>query len=191
MRADAGSKCRGRHSAVPWEGPIIAIAQALQDTTVDVIVAGHTHRVSNLMVGNILVARDSTPARAIPCSRWSYGRDVEWAGRNADREEPGRRRAGGRAGNRRRRQCADSGAPQPGNRDAGIRHPARPDTAQRIGDGEHGRRRHAPEVPGGGRSPHELGRSARRRLVSPPSAGDSAKSPGARCSPRCPSATRR
>ena len=33
----------------------MTIAQGIQDTTVDVILAGHTHRISNLMVGNILV----------------------------------------------------------------------------------------------------------------------------------------
>ncbi len=42
--------------AVPWEGPIVTIAEGIQDSTVDVVVAGHTHRVSNLMVGDILVA---------------------------------------------------------------------------------------------------------------------------------------
>ena len=41
---------------VPWDGPIMTIVEGIQDTTVDVILAGHTHRVSNLMVGNILVA---------------------------------------------------------------------------------------------------------------------------------------
>ena len=37
-------------------GPIMTIVKAIQDTTVDVVLAGHTHRVSNLMVGHILVA---------------------------------------------------------------------------------------------------------------------------------------
>ena len=52
---------RARHEpvgdtpGVPWDGPIVTIADELQDTTVDAIVAGHTHRVSNLMVGDILV----------------------------------------------------------------------------------------------------------------------------------------
>ena len=32
------------------------IVNGIQDTTVDVVLAGHTHRVSNLMVGHILVA---------------------------------------------------------------------------------------------------------------------------------------
>src|SRR5688500_15432616 len=38
---------------VPWDGPIMTIAQAIQGTTVDVLIAGHTHRVSNVMVGKI------------------------------------------------------------------------------------------------------------------------------------------
>ena len=42
-------RCRGRARSS-------TIAEGIQDSTVDVIVAGHTHRVSNLMVGDILVA---------------------------------------------------------------------------------------------------------------------------------------
>ena len=40
---------------VPWSGPIIDIAGDLTSTTVDAIVAGHTHRVTNTYVGDILV----------------------------------------------------------------------------------------------------------------------------------------
>ncbi|MBC8078094.1 MAG: 5'-nucleotidase C-terminal domain-containing protein, partial [Chloroflexales bacterium] len=50
-----GTNAIGSQPAAPWGGPIIPIAEALADTTVDAIVAGHTHRVSNLQVGNILV----------------------------------------------------------------------------------------------------------------------------------------
>ena len=68
--------------AVTWEGPIVTIAQALQDTTVDVILAGHTHRVSNLMVGHILVA-DGMNAGAsysvVQMVRPGW-KEVEWAG---------------------------------------------------------------------------------------------------------------
>jgi 2',3'-cyclic-nucleotide 2'-phosphodiesterase (5'-nucleotidase family) len=41
--------------AEPWQGPVITIAEGLQDTSVDAIVAGHTHRISNLPVGKITV----------------------------------------------------------------------------------------------------------------------------------------
>ncbi|MBI5016360.1 MAG: 5'-nucleotidase C-terminal domain-containing protein [Deltaproteobacteria bacterium] len=66
---------------VPWEGPIVKIAQDIQDTTVDVILAGHTHRVSNVMVGNILVAQGlNTGASYSAVQMVIHGQDVEWAG---------------------------------------------------------------------------------------------------------------
>ena len=39
-----------------WEGPIIDIVGELQDTTIDLVVAGHTHRIANTVVGHIPVA---------------------------------------------------------------------------------------------------------------------------------------
>ncbi len=61
--------------AIPWDGPIVTIAQGIQDTTVDVILAGHTHRISNMMVGRILVAEGlnagaSYSVRADGCPGW-------------------------------------------------------------------------------------------------------------------------
>ncbi len=43
----------GNAPGAPWEGPIIGIADALQDTTIDAMIVGHTHRVSNLVRGHI------------------------------------------------------------------------------------------------------------------------------------------
>ncbi len=66
---------------VPWDGPIMTIAQGIQDTTVDVILAGHTHRVSNLMVGNILVAEGLNAGASYSVVQMVvHGQDVEWAG---------------------------------------------------------------------------------------------------------------
>jgi 2',3'-cyclic-nucleotide 2'-phosphodiesterase (5'-nucleotidase family) len=66
---------------VPWAGPIVDIAQGIQDTTVDVIVAGHTHRVSNLMVGDILVTEGINAGASYSVIQMVVaGRDVEWAG---------------------------------------------------------------------------------------------------------------
>ena len=68
-------------AAIPWDGPIITIAQGIQDTTVDVILAGHTHRVSNLMVGNILVAEGMNAGASYSVVQMViHGQDVEWAG---------------------------------------------------------------------------------------------------------------
>ncbi len=67
--------------AVPWAGPIMTIAQALDDTTVDAIIAGHTHRVSNLMVGNILVTEGINAGASYSVLQLMVkGDDVQWAG---------------------------------------------------------------------------------------------------------------
>ncbi|CAG0937348.1 2',3'-cyclic-nucleotide 2'-phosphodiesterase / 3'-nucleotidase / 5'-nucleotidase [Thermoflexales bacterium] len=66
---------------VPWAGPIMTIAEGIQDTTVDVILAGHTHRVSNLMVGKILVAEGINAGASYSVVQLIvHGQDVEWAG---------------------------------------------------------------------------------------------------------------
>jgi 2',3'-cyclic-nucleotide 2'-phosphodiesterase (5'-nucleotidase family) len=76
-----GQNAVANNPAVPWEGPIIGIAQALQDTTVDVILAGHTHRVSNLMVGRILVAEGINAGASYSVVQMViHNEDVEWAG---------------------------------------------------------------------------------------------------------------
>jgi 2',3'-cyclic-nucleotide 2'-phosphodiesterase (5'-nucleotidase family) len=67
--------------AVPWDGPIVTIAEGIQDTTVDAIVAGHTHRVSNLMVGDILVTEGVNAGATYSVLQLVlHGQDVEWAG---------------------------------------------------------------------------------------------------------------
>ncbi|HMN58825.1 MAG TPA: 5'-nucleotidase C-terminal domain-containing protein, partial [Anaerolinea sp.] len=66
---------------VPWEGPIIDIVNQIQDTGVDVVLAGHTHRVSNMMVGNILVAEGINAGASYSVVQMVvHGQDVEWAG---------------------------------------------------------------------------------------------------------------
>ena len=76
-----GQNAFGVNPAVQWEGPIMAIAEQLQDTTVDVILAGHTHRVSNLMVGRILVAEGINAGASYSVVQMVINdRDVEWAG---------------------------------------------------------------------------------------------------------------
>ena len=78
---------------------------------------------------------------------------------DAGGEDPRCRPAGGRQGDRRRRQRQDGRAPEPGDRQAVDRHPASPDPAEGVGDGEHGRRRDAPEVSGRRRGVHQLRRA--------------------------------
>lgn len=71
----------GTAAAVPWDGPIIGIAQALQGTGVDAMVVGHTHRVSNLMVGDILVTEGVNAGASYSVLQLMVsGNDVQWAG---------------------------------------------------------------------------------------------------------------
>ena len=66
---------------VPWAGPIMDIVNGIQDTSVDVVLAGHTHRVSNLMVGRILVAEGINAGASYSVVQMIvHGQDVEWAG---------------------------------------------------------------------------------------------------------------
>jgi 2',3'-cyclic-nucleotide 2'-phosphodiesterase (5'-nucleotidase family) len=57
------------------------IVNGIQDTTVDVVLAGHTHRVSNLMVGRILVAEGINAGASYSVAQLViHNQDVEWAG---------------------------------------------------------------------------------------------------------------
>jgi 2',3'-cyclic-nucleotide 2'-phosphodiesterase (5'-nucleotidase family) len=76
-----GSNAVDNISPVPWAGPIIDIAQALQNTTVDAIIAGHTHRVSNLQVGKILVTEGINAGASYSVLQLMVQNgDVQWAG---------------------------------------------------------------------------------------------------------------
>lgn len=68
-------------AAAPWNGPIVDITQAIQNTTVDLVIAGHTHRVSNMMVGKILVVEGINAGASYSVVQLAVkGKDVEWAG---------------------------------------------------------------------------------------------------------------
>ena len=76
-----GSNALDGNPPVPWDGPIIPIAEELDDTTVDAIVAGHTHRISNLMVGDILVTEGINAGASYSVMQLMVsGGDVRWAG---------------------------------------------------------------------------------------------------------------
>ncbi|MGH9227308.1 MAG: 5'-nucleotidase C-terminal domain-containing protein [Acidimicrobiales bacterium] len=71
----------GNAPGVEWQGPILDIADALQTTTVDAIVAGHTHRISNLMRGDILITEGINAGASYSVLQLMVkGGDVEWAG---------------------------------------------------------------------------------------------------------------
>jgi 2',3'-cyclic-nucleotide 2'-phosphodiesterase (5'-nucleotidase family) len=76
-----GSNAVGNTPAVPWDGPILQIADRLKHTTVDAMVVGHTHRISNLMRGNILVTEGINAGASYSVLQLMVRRgDVVWAG---------------------------------------------------------------------------------------------------------------
>jgi 2',3'-cyclic-nucleotide 2'-phosphodiesterase (5'-nucleotidase family) len=71
----------GNTAGVPWIGPILDIADALADTTVDAMIVGHTHRISNLMRGNILITEGINAGTSYSVLQLMVkGGDVTWAG---------------------------------------------------------------------------------------------------------------
>ena len=84
----------------------MGIADELQDTTIDAMIVGHTHRISNLMRGNILITEGINAGTSYSVLQLLVkGGDVAWAG-GATRvaKNLGVAPSGGRQGDRRRRQ---------------------------------------------------------------------------------------
>jgi 2',3'-cyclic-nucleotide 2'-phosphodiesterase (5'-nucleotidase family) len=78
---NAGQNPIGNTAGVPWSGPILDIADQLQSTTVDVMIVGHTHRVSNLMRGNILITEGINAGASYSVHQLMLkDGDVAWAG---------------------------------------------------------------------------------------------------------------
>ncbi|HSK33023.1 MAG TPA: 5'-nucleotidase C-terminal domain-containing protein, partial [Propionicimonas sp.] len=76
-----GANPTGNTAGVPWEGPILTIADQLQNTTVDAMVVGHTHRVSNLMRGKILITEGINAGASYSVLQFMVkGGDVAWVG---------------------------------------------------------------------------------------------------------------
>jgi 2',3'-cyclic-nucleotide 2'-phosphodiesterase (5'-nucleotidase family) len=76
-----GTNAAGNTPPAAWNGPILAIADALQGTTVDAMIVGHTHRVSNLMRGRILVTEGINAGASYSVLQLAVRHgDVSWAG---------------------------------------------------------------------------------------------------------------
>ena len=76
-----GSNPVGLTPGVAWDGPILDIADELQDSTVDAMVVGHTHRVSNLMRGRILITEGINAGTSYSVLQLMIrDGDVAWAG---------------------------------------------------------------------------------------------------------------
>jgi 2',3'-cyclic-nucleotide 2'-phosphodiesterase (5'-nucleotidase family) len=79
--ASLGANRLGANPASPWQGPIIGIVNGLQSTTVDLVIAGHTHRAANTFVGRIPVVEGFNAGASYSVAQLMVeGSDVEWAG---------------------------------------------------------------------------------------------------------------
>jgi 2',3'-cyclic-nucleotide 2'-phosphodiesterase (5'-nucleotidase family) len=78
---NVGQNAVGTSPGIEWEGPILTIADELKDTTVDAMIVGHTHRVSNLMHGNLLIVEGINAGTSYSVLQLMVqGGDVAWAG---------------------------------------------------------------------------------------------------------------
>ena len=104
--ATAGANAVDGRPAAPWAGPIVQITEKLQDTTVDLVIAGHTHRAANTVIGRIPVVEGFNAGISYSVAQLLVDDgDVQWAGRrDAARQEPRRRPAPRREGDRRQGQ---------------------------------------------------------------------------------------
>ncbi len=76
-----GANPVGTTPGTAWDGPIIGIADDIQSTTVDAMVVGHTHRISNLMRGHILITEGINAGASYSVLQLMVaGGDVAWAG---------------------------------------------------------------------------------------------------------------
>ena len=79
--AVSGSNALDGTAAKPWDGPIIGITEALQSTTIDLVIAGHTHRAANTVVGRIPVIEGFNAGASYSVAQLMLSRgDVVWAG---------------------------------------------------------------------------------------------------------------
>ena len=79
--ATAGANPIGAGAAAAWTGPIMGIVGKLQDTTVDLVIAGHTHRITNTVVGRIPVIEGVNAGGSYSVAQLLVkGSDVAWAG---------------------------------------------------------------------------------------------------------------
>jgi 2',3'-cyclic-nucleotide 2'-phosphodiesterase (5'-nucleotidase family)/predicted AlkP superfamily phosphohydrolase/phosphomutase len=79
--ATTGANAVDGQPAAPWDGPIKAITEALGDTTVDLVIAGHTHRAANTVIAGIPVVEGFNAGVSYSVAQLLVRRgDVAWAG---------------------------------------------------------------------------------------------------------------
>jgi len=76
-----GENTVGNAAGAPWQGPILTIADQLQDTTVDAMLVGHTHRISNLQYGKFPILEGYNAGMSYSVLQLMVrDGDVVWAG---------------------------------------------------------------------------------------------------------------
>jgi 2',3'-cyclic-nucleotide 2'-phosphodiesterase (5'-nucleotidase family) len=76
-----GANAIDGRAAEAWQGPIMQIVQGLQSTTVDLVIAGHTHRIANTVVGRIPVVEGVNAGGSYSVAQLMVkGSDVAWVG---------------------------------------------------------------------------------------------------------------
>jgi 2',3'-cyclic-nucleotide 2'-phosphodiesterase (5'-nucleotidase family) len=79
--AAVGANPTGNAPGAEWEGAIIDIAEGIQSTEVDTIIAGHTHRIANTTVGDILITEGVNAGGSYSVVQMVVtDNNVEWAG---------------------------------------------------------------------------------------------------------------
>jgi len=79
--AALGTNAIADRPAEDWAGPIVDIVGAWQDTTIDLVVAGHTHRIANTVIGHIPVVEGVNAGGSYSVAQLMVrGRDVAWTG---------------------------------------------------------------------------------------------------------------
>jgi 2',3'-cyclic-nucleotide 2'-phosphodiesterase (5'-nucleotidase family) len=79
--ASEGANRTADRPATPWAGPIIGITEELQNTTVDLVIAGHTHRAANTVVGRIPVVEGFNAGASYTVAQLMIRNgDVAWTG---------------------------------------------------------------------------------------------------------------
>ncbi|MGH9134799.1 MAG: 5'-nucleotidase C-terminal domain-containing protein [Ilumatobacteraceae bacterium] len=77
--ASAGANAIDGNPAAEWTGPVIDIVNQLQDSTVDLVIAGHTHRIANTVVGRIPVLEGVNAGGSYSVAQLMVRNgDVEW-----------------------------------------------------------------------------------------------------------------
>ena len=157
------------------------------------MIVGHTHRVSNLMVGNILVTEGINAGASYSVLQLMVkGGDVEWAG-GATRVAKNHRRHARAPTSRPSSTRRTPRPPSCATRSSARRRTTSSATSTRLHESAMGNlvadamRAKYPGV----EAAYTNSGGLRQDIVgSPPSAGEAvARSPGARCSPSCRSAT--